>query len=526
MSDAAVREIAQQVIDTIGVPHDSYEIAAQLEILGLRDSDARERFGCVDLFDVARRAFGHFERGELRPAPVEPTPQESFSGVLRFFRDFARSLTFSLPMLLQGVTLLLTGYGLWGGSQLEMRTATAIALGFIASYIVTGGLTHALIRRGLYYRYQEEGALARWSVWRLYAASLRIVAAAAIALLLLNGIMRWLPWSMTLVALFYYAALALLWLHWSILYLVERSIAFVVAVIAGLAVVIVAGRFFALPVVTANLAGLIVANCIAWTVGWYSLRRWAEEGTSTSFVNPPRLAVIVYGTARVFLYGLLFSTFIFADRIIAWSTERGREDFPPYGFWLSARYELGMDFALVVVILLGGVIEFLTRRFSERLVPEQKRTGGAEVQTFAERFASNDRNSLFWICMSALAAVGLSLFAFFSARKIPDPILRESLLSATTTRVFLAASISYALFMVALRDVLVLLTLLRTEMAVRLMATALLVNVVVGFVASRAFHYSAAVFGLLAGAVALLVLSRRTLRSVVRDLDYFYYSAY
>ena len=31
---------------------------------------------------------------------------------------------------------------------------------------------------------------------------------------------------------------------------------------------------------------------------------------------------------------------------------RGREDFPPYPFWLNARYELGMDLALLVVVLM------------------------------------------------------------------------------------------------------------------------------------------------------------------------------
>ena len=38
---AAVDEIAQRVIDRIGVPKDEWEVAAQLEVLGLRDADAR-----------------------------------------------------------------------------------------------------------------------------------------------------------------------------------------------------------------------------------------------------------------------------------------------------------------------------------------------------------------------------------------------------------------------------------------------------------------------------------------------------
>src|SRR5205085_12017942 len=116
------------------------------------------------------------------------------------------------------------------------------------------------------------------------------------------------------------------------------------------------------------------------------LNRPAPTLSRTGGGHAPRLTVLIYTTAEVFLYGLLYSAFVFTDRILAWTSARGREDFPPYGFWLSARYELGMDLALVVLVLLAGVVEYATHQFSATLVPGEKRVESAAVGPFLEQF--------------------------------------------------------------------------------------------------------------------------------------------
>ena len=73
---------------------------------------------------------------------------------------------------------------------------------------------------------------------------------------------------------------------------------------------------------------------------------------------------------------------------------------------------------------------------------------------------------------------------------------------------------------------LLLLTLSRVELAARAVAIALAVNAVAGFVASRAFHYSYASFGLVAGAVALFAITWRDIRRAGHDLDYHYFAAF
>ena len=78
-SPARTHDLAQQVVDLIGVPKDEWEIAAQLEVMGLRDSDARAEHGARDLFDLARRIYSWVLDGRLRTEiepedPIQPWP--------------------------------------------------------------------------------------------------------------------------------------------------------------------------------------------------------------------------------------------------------------------------------------------------------------------------------------------------------------------------------------------------------------------------------------------------------------------
>jgi hypothetical protein len=409
---------------------------------------------------------------------------------------------------------------------MDLRTGSAIALGFIASYVVTGGFVQTIVRRGLFYHYQEEPWLARWTALRAWSMSLRAVLALLLPALALNALFGILPWTIVLTAAAYYVALSILWLNWALLYLVRKTSLFLLTTAVALAVVLVAARVFGASPILANALGLAVADALSFGLALWHLNKAGRDAARQSVVNPPRLTVLVYSTSRFFLYGLLYNSFLFADRVIAWTSATGREDFPPYGFWLNVRYELGMDLALVVVMLLSGIVEHAAQRFSEQLVPGEKRWKSADTARFVEASVASHRRRAVFLGAAAVvalvAAAGLALWL----RGKPSLPIHEALLTATTTRVFVVAAIAYVAFMFALQNVLMLLTLSRVELVVRSVSIALAVNVAVGFVCSRAIHYSAAVFGLLAGALALAVLTHRAMRAVLDDLDYHYYSAY
>lgn len=519
-------ETGRTVMERVGVPKDRWEIAAQLEVLGFRDADARSRFGSADLFEAADRILALFRGGQLSAKASQDDADVPLNRVLLFFRFYFEGLMFSMPMVIQGVTMLLWGYGLWGAVDLDVRTGSAIALGFIASYVATGGFAWAIVRRGLFYLYQKEGALARWSALTMWWLSLRIVLAAAVPAFFFNLIYEILPSDLFLIALAYYAALSFLWLNWALVYVVGRMGWLLVVVFVAILVVVATARLLEWPIAGANIAGLLVADALTFAVAITGLNARAGKDARKPVVNPPRLAVLVYSTGQIFLYGFLYSAFVFTDRVVAWTSQRGREDFPPYPFWLNARYELGMDLGLVVVVILAGIVEYSSRRFSMRLIEVQKTARAESSGTFLEEFRTFYRKQILLLAFFGAAAVLLSSIVAGLLRGLPDPRLQESLSSATTVRVFWLAAVSYAVFMFALQSILMLMILSRADLAVRAMSIAVAVNLVTGFVLSRSIHYSGAAVGLLAGSIVLALLAHRSLRRLLGELDYHFYAAY
>ena len=523
-SDAA-HDLGQQVIDLIGIPKDEWEIAAQLEVMGMRDADARGDYGARDLFDLATRIYLDYQNGRFRWS-VEGEDPEEITPITRFFKNYLVGLTFSLPMALQAVAMLVWGYGIWGAIDMDLRTGSAIALGFIASYIVTGGFMQTIVRRGLFYLYQEEPDLARWTALRSWSISLRVVLALLVPALLLNALFSILPWPIVWTAAGYYAALSILWLNWALLYIVRKTYLFLLTTAVALAFVLIAAKVFNATPIVANAIGLLVADALSFLLALWHLNNIGRASAGPSVINPPRLTILVYSTSRFFLYGLLYNTFLFADRIIAWTSHTGREDFPPYAFWLNVRYELGMDLALIVVMLLSGIVEHATQRFSEELIPREKRVKSVEASRFLDLIRREHRRRFITLAGASFVAVTIAVLVTLMLRTMPALPIYKALLTSTTTNVFIVATISYVIFMFALQNILMLLTLSRVELVVRAVGIALAANVAVGFVCSRAIHYSAAVFGLLTGAIALAVLTSRAMRAVLGELDYHYYAAY
>jgi len=289
--------------------------------------------------------------------------------------------------------------------------------------------------------------------------------------------------------------------------------------------VLLTAKVFGASPIVANAVGVATADALSFAIAWFLLARLAKKRKHEP-VNPPRMAVLIFSTSRYFVYGLLFNAFLFADRIIAWTTRSGRDDFPPYAFWLSVRYELAMDIALVVAIVMGGMVEYAIERFSDKLVPHQKRVRSSEAAGFIDDQRAAHRRRSWQIVASGAAGLAMAWALFFALQRIPEAQFHAAITATATLRVFAVASVAYVFFMFAVRNLLLLLTLSRVDAAVRCLGTALAIDVVSGFVFSRAIGYWAAVLGLAAGAIVLMIASNRALRRTLDRLDYFYYAAY
>jgi membrane associated rhomboid family serine protease len=161
-----------------------------------------------------------------------------------------------------------------------------------------------------------------------------------------------------------------------------------------------------------------------------------------------------------------------------------------------------------------------------RLVPGEKRVKSERIEPFLDEFQSFSRKHSAMIGLFGIVAVGMAALVVSALQQFPDERLQEGLAAPETMRVFWVAAISYAIFMFALQKILMLMILSRADVAVRVMAIALLINFTTGFALSRSVDYAASVFGLLAGSIVLAALAHRRLRQVLVELDYYYYAAY
>ncbi len=517
-----IARLADEVLAGVGRPKDHWEVAAALEVSGMRDVDARGH-GCEGVFELAERIFA--AAGD-RPAPPPPRPARRAPVVWRFLKAYVTGLLFSMPMAAQTFAMMLFGYSLWAWVDAGPTQATAVALGTLASFVVTGGAAQAIGRRGLFYIHQEEHILTKAICNRALGIGLVLIAAVGLGLLVINALFELFPWPMVAQAQLYYGALSVLWLCFSILYMLRKESLLALVVVVGLLTVHVAILLLEWRMVAAHMLGITVAIVLALVCGVYILQRNARraerEFTTTEL---PRYSMLLYAVAQYFWYGCLYFAFLFADRLLAWSADTGRE-LLPYVIWFDSRYELGMDWALFCFVLTVGVLEFTIQEFSDSVIPAERATRGREAERFNRRFARFYYGQLvLFVVVSALSVViawvGMSIL-----RATGEFDYIHVFFNPTTTSVFWWAAVGYVFLVFGLFNSVFLFSLSRPAFVLRALLPALAVNVAVGFVLSRAVRYDLAVVGLTLGSLVFLLISSYYARQVFRRLDYYYYSAY
>jgi uncharacterized membrane protein YbhN (UPF0104 family) len=83
-----------------------------------------------------------------------------------------------------------------------------------------------------------------------------------------------------------------------------------------------------------------------------------------------KVPVMLYHNYQYFFYGIFIYVFIFVDRILAWSS--GINGNLPFLVYFEKNYELGMDLAILVFLLLAGVLEYSIASFTRFIDIGQK----------------------------------------------------------------------------------------------------------------------------------------------------------
>lgn len=514
-------DLWEQILEKHLDPEDDYEVTALLESIGWTDQQARKQFGVADVFQLA------VELRQLYNHPIEMTAnqyheKERFGSLVRkIIREFLRGMVFALPMVLSIAAMLTIRFSLWSYEYLSTRMATAIAVGTILSFITVGGFMQAMARQGYFYLFQGYYRMMQRVTFRIIFLGIVTSVIISIVGFAADIVFPELPYDMMLVALAYYLVLNAIWLCVAVLYIIRREIWFTALLAAGIGIVYVGFRIFDLNILLAQLIAMLSVAVGSVLLLIYFFKR--DGKTKDRGINPPlpRASVTIYNVAPYFLYGVLYFSLLFCDRVMAWSTYAS---YVPFIIWFRGDYELGLDFALITLIIPMGLSEIVVSRLMTRIWDSQKDYKAKEYVRMNDTFARlYNRNVRTMAMLSGLNAILVYFVARWFLNHYVNQLPGHIQLTFVSNYVFIISLASYTILSIGLLHSVVMFSVSRPELVLRPILLSLGIDFVVGFLLTRWIGYPQAVWGLFAGCMSFTTITTLNVRSVLKNLDYHMY---
>ncbi|NTW05077.1 MAG: hypothetical protein HGA27_03020 [Peptococcaceae bacterium] len=521
INKVSLESLVQEVLSCHVQPEDKYEIAAILESLGWTDSMAKDVFGVEDVFVLAESIWDSIKSGITFVPALSAAELSIFAYIVLILRSFLRGTIFALPMAVSVLSMLTLRYSLSSYEYLSLENATSIAIGTILSFVAVGGFTQAIARRGFMYVGQGHYSIARRVTFHLLKVGYVICLLAALLFLIFSVVFSVFPWNMTLISILYFLFLCAIWLSVTIMYILQKEIFFTGLFIGGIGVVFIFFTVIGLNIIISQVIALFAVSAVGIVAAQYFFIKAEKEMEKGIAPQLPRLSIIAFTSIPYFIYGFLYFSFLYADRIIAWSTNNL---YMPYLIWFRGEYELGLDFALLTLILPMGLVEVVVNEFMMNLEANQKNHTMSDLRVLKEIYLRlYIKRGIFIMVFSVINSIGL----YFILRILSLTGIMELNIftTATTSFVFIWAIVSYTIFTIALLNALILFCFSQPELVYKPLVFSLLLNLVLGFMLSRWVDYSWAIFGLLVGTIVFTYLTTRAVFKLIKNLDYYLYSA-
>jgi hypothetical protein len=307
------------------------------------------------------------------------------------------------------------------------------------------------------------------------------------------------------------------------MYILQRELAFTGLLVAGIFVVYILFIILKFDIIISQIITLFMVAISGAILAFYFMKIAEEKMEKGIAPALPRTSITIYTVLPYFIYGFLYFTFLFTDRIIAWSTSNA---YMPYLIWFRGPYELGLDFGLITLILPMGFIEVVVNEFMANMETHQKNYLGTESPALGRRYLRLYlRRIVIVTVFSFITAVLIYLVVRYIHLTSLLPLEYSLISNHTTHFVFIIALAGYTILCIGLLNALILFSVAQPEMVGKSILIALLANIFVGFPLSRWFDHSYAVFGLLVGTIVFAIISYRWVIKVLKDIDYYLYAA-
>lgn len=520
---AMFEELLQDVNSRRMQPEDQFEIAALLESMGWNDERVFSNFGVEDVFALSELLWEAMKQKVIIAPIAAQEKQRGLKLTFELLKSFLRGLIFALPMAISVCSMLVLKFSLWSYEYLSVDLATCIAIGTILSFVVVGGFTQAIARRGFFYILQGYYTMARKTTFFFIRAGYVICAVVCVLFYVFNIIFNIFPHDMFLIIVLYFFFLNSIWLSVTVMYILRKELAFTGLIIFGIALVYIMFIRLHMDIIWSQLIAVSIVSIVGLGLVFYFFIKAEKKEEKGIAPKMPRLSFSVYSIMPYFRYGFIYFLFLFVDRVMAWSTND--KVFMPYFILFRGDYELGLDFALLVLMIPLGVAEVIVYRLMLDFEAGQKEFFAFDTARMNRFFLARYYKLLSIIISSSIVSAVLIYMTLIYFNDKYYHIFGKYLISSSTTYfVFFVSLAAYVILAAGLMNSVILFSLSQPEQVNRSIIPALLTNMIVGFLLSRWVDYSYAVFGLLAGSIIFLILSIRSITRVLRKLDYYLYA--
>lgn len=513
------RELVEFVVEQTTRPLDRWAVAATLESGGIRDVDARERYGKRDVFELAdevHRLCLEQDAPERDPGPASPARPAALA------RRYLRGAFFFVQLALQLGSLAFLGYGQWASLEFTGRQASVVGLALLASFLLTGPASQGIGYLGSFFAEPGKHLLASRAVAGAVVAGLVSLLAGALLASIADLAFGWYDARTLGMALVYFALAGCTSLTSAVLYMQRQFLGMVIATVCGIATVGVILHRTSWGIYAAHWTGLAVSIAIesAWAAEVLRRRR-AETAPELRLAVRPPLPVLGLLVLPYALYGLAYFGLLFSDRLAAWSA--GARGLP---FTFRAPYEAGLDWALIGVSPALAFLEVTIYLFARRLDSISNRYGIGDAHAYNRAVLRFRNRQIGYVCLllvsGASASTGLLfLLAHTHATKVSSLFDHH-----ITLWVYTVGLCGYALLVLGLFNCVFLFSLGRPWDVLRALIPGVVVAIVVSLVLSRVVVYWAAAGGLVAGTLVFATLAAAVTGRILRSTDYRYFAAY
>ena len=521
MDDNKLKSLYFEITKSKSKPLDFWEISALLEIYGIRDIDAQNEYGFKDIFEMAQYLEKYKNEANYKSHPMAVFEKPPKFGI-RIFRNYFKGLAFAMPMLVQIFFTLVVGYAIWSGMEMDREKATVIAMGTFLALLVSGGAAQAIGRKGLFYLKQKQYILASMVTKSLIKIALVIMVVVGVVMILFNMFFQILPSYYFYILIMFYFLLTILFLNISVFQMFEEYYTIMWIFIIGIIFVYFFHTLKGIELPEAQFFALVLLNILLTIYTFYRFYK-LERISIGEGETVPRWSIMFFTLIPFYLYGFFYFGFLIMDRLIAWSTNI---DGKPYFIWFDIPYEIGVDWALIALILLMGMAEVSIYEFIYRINENITKFAYYDYKKFNETLKKGFyyKFNIFYLFFS----IFIVLIVYWIMKELYYNYHIEFLknfFESYTPYIYWYASIGYVFLVHALINILFIFSFSRQVFAVKAITMAVMINLILGIILSRSIDLEYAVIGLLIGSIVFWWFSFKYALRMFNRLEFYYYSA-